>query len=82
MVIPLGTILEIPGGKNYLTCNFEKLSPADISQIELNIDGVTNQYTVNTDLLYSYHGGATASNDIAKALSDINTTIGKIGKGR
>ena len=63
-------------------CNTESLKPSDISKISLSIDGVTKQYEVNTDLLYSYHGGATALNDIARALGDIDTKIGKIGKGR
>ena len=82
VVIPLGTIIELPGGRNVLMCNTESLKPSDISKISLSIDGVTKQYEVNTDLLYSYHGGATALNDIVRALGDIDTKIGKIGKGR
>lgn len=82
VVIPLGSIIELPGGKNILMCNAESLTPADISPISLCVDGVTKQYEVNSDLLYTYHGGATALNDIARALSDIDTKIGKIGKGR
>lgn len=82
VVIPLGTIIELPGGKNILMCNLEKLTPSDISQISLSVDGVVKEYEINTDLLYSYHGGATALNDIVKALGDIDTKIGKLGKNR
>lgn len=82
VVIPLGTIIQMPGGKNYLTCNMEKVMPSDISQISLSVDGVTMQHEVNTDLLYSYHGGATALSDIAIALGKIDTKLGQIGKVR
>ena len=82
VVIPLGTIIELPGGKNILMCNLEKLTSSDISRISLCVDGVVKEYEVNTDLLYSYHGGATALNDIVKALGDIDTKIGKLGKNR
>ena len=80
VVIPLGTIVEIPGGKNMLLHNTESVKASDISQISLCIDGTVKQYDVNTDLLYSYHGGATALNDIAKKLGDIDTKLGKLGK--
>lgn len=82
VVIPLGTIIELPGGKNILMCNLEQVTPSEISQISLSIDGTTKQDVVNTDLLYSYHGGATALNDIANVWKDIDAKIGKIGKGR
>ena len=82
VVIPLGTIIELPGGKNILMCNMENVNPSDISQISLSIDDIVKHYEVNTDLLYSYHGGATALNDIAKALGDIDTKIGKLSRIR
>ena len=82
VVIPLGTIIELPGGKNILMCNMEKLTASDITQISVSIDDVVKEYELNADLLYSYHGGATALNDIAKALGEIDTKIGKLGKSR
>lgn len=63
-------------------CNMENVNPSDISQISLSIDDIVKHYEVNTDLLYSYHGGATALNDIAKALGDIDNKIGKLGRIR
>ena len=77
VVIPLGTIIELPAGKNILSCNLKNVTPSDISQISLSIDGKVKQYKVNTDLLYSYHGGATALNDIVDALKDIGAKIEK-----